>query len=200
MGGDDDLCTAHDLGDIEPGGAGEVCLRQIDLTSAEDRHDIAAFEIFRHNPFMDAGEDAGAVDKVFGRIARVGVAADIRTGIGFPVLTLIPVPAAIPVPALLLEILALLMPIFACLPPVVMPFMMHMVFPLPFPFSFPFGVFVPGATGAQHDQEADEDEDAWPDEPVKLCMWVVVLEHKGEADQHEDRPGAAAEVMAEPDE
>src|SRR5579872_4942501 len=56
---DDDLGAAHDLGDIETGGTGEVCLRQIYFASAEDRDDVAAFKILRDDPFMDAGEDAG---------------------------------------------------------------------------------------------------------------------------------------------
>ena len=67
------------------------------------------------------------------------------------------------------------------------------------PFVFPV-VFAPAVPGAEHDKDADEDEYAGGNESAEFCLRVEVLYDQGAADQDEDQPGAAAEVMTEPDE
>src|SRR5258708_11514414 len=65
MGGDDDLGSAHHLGDLQFGHAGEVGLGQVELGTAHDAGDIAAPEIFRDDLFMHAAEDGCGVHEVF---------------------------------------------------------------------------------------------------------------------------------------
>jgi len=165
--GDDDLCPAHDLGDLEVDGAGEVRLGEVNFRAAHDGGDIAAFEILRQYFLMDAAEDGGGFYIVLGGVAFAGGGEGLLALVT-PLTAVAPVPLVTPVHFFLVPIVA--------------------------PLLAPLGA---AAVGAEDDEQPEEDEEAGPHEPVDMGVGVVVLHQEEAADGHKDQPAAAAEIVAQ---
>jgi hypothetical protein len=81
------------------------------------------------------------------------------------------------------------------LPVVLAPFLLHLISPIVSP-----GVVAPAVLWADEDDEAYKYEYAGADESPEFHFGVEVLYQEAAADEYEDQPGAASEIMTEAEE